>query len=100
MKVSGLLVTIASIAAYNYLKISKMRHEARQKLKEEAEEEAAEQEPMLESDAGRAVRERTSTSSFVMEVMRASLSFEDPRGRDQSQTHPRRSPTRHFVHPE
>ncbi|KAL9118544.1 MAG: hypothetical protein Q9187_004906 [Circinaria calcarea] len=35
INVSGLLVTIASIGAYNYIKIMKMRRAAREKLKEE-----------------------------------------------------------------
>lgn len=37
INVSGLLVTIASIAAYNYIKIMKMRREAREKLSERVE---------------------------------------------------------------
>jgi len=70
INVSGLLVTIASIAAYNYIKITKMRREAREKLKE-GEGEA---EGMLgEDDEGRA--ERRSTSSMVLEAVRSSLTL-------------------------
>jgi solute carrier family 35 protein C2 len=47
INISGLLVTIGSIAAYNYIKITKMRQEARDMVK--AEHDAAEEEePMLE----------------------------------------------------
>lgn len=37
VNVSGLFVTIASIAAYNYMKISKMRRDARQELEKKTE---------------------------------------------------------------
>lgn len=39
VNVSGLFVTIASIAAYNYMKISKMRRDARQELEKKTEDE-------------------------------------------------------------
>ena len=38
VNISGLLVTIASIACYNYLKVTKMREEAREKLKKKDEQ--------------------------------------------------------------
>lgn len=37
VNVSGLLITIASIASYNYLKVTKMRREAREKLVKKAD---------------------------------------------------------------
>lgn len=45
INVSGLLVTIGSIAAYNYLKITKMRKEAREALSQPRADDAAQ--PML-----------------------------------------------------
>ena len=59
INVSGLIVTIASIAGYNYIKITKMRREARAKVVEAEEEQerraVAETEAMLgEEDGGRA----------------------------------------------
>lgn len=39
INVSGLFVTIASIAAYNYMKISKMRNDARKEVEQQTDEE-------------------------------------------------------------
>ncbi|KIV90171.1 hypothetical protein PV10_07502 [Exophiala mesophila] len=44
VNVSGLLVTIVSIAAYNYLKIFKMREEARDKIRKRNDDEDKEEE--------------------------------------------------------
>ena len=67
INISGLLVTICSIAAYNYLKITKMRQDAREEREnkhkigeEESESEDEEEEPML----GRSAR-RDSRSSAL-----------------------------------
>ncbi|KAK3175073.1 hypothetical protein OEA41_002319 [Lepraria neglecta] len=71
INVSGLLVTIASIAAYNYIKIIKMRKDARkevevnQKLGEDADENGEAAAPMLSPRSGG----------------RASTSLEIPHGR-------------------
>ena len=71
INVSGLLVTIASIAAYNYIKITKMRKDARkevevnQKLGEDADENGEAAAPMLSPRSGG----------------RASTSLEIPHGR-------------------
>ncbi|KAL2045023.1 hypothetical protein N7G274_002798 [Stereocaulon virgatum] len=65
INISGLLVTIASIAAYNYIKITKMRKDARkeiegnQQLGEEVDENGEAAAPMLSPRNG----ERASTSS-------------------------------------
>ena len=65
INISGLLVTIASIAAYNYIKITKMRKDARkevesnQQLGEDAGENGEAAAPMLSPRNG----ERASTSS-------------------------------------
>ena len=66
INISGLLITIASIAGYNYIKITKMRQEQRLEAEnrqkaheeddvtdEEEEEEEEEEEPMLASQKGR-----------------------------------------------
>ena len=74
INVSGLLVTIASIAAYNYIKITKMRQEARDKLQEGA---GAEVEGMLEENTGESA-ERRSSSSMVLEAVRSSLALVTP----------------------
>ena len=47
INVSGLLVTIASIAAYNYIKIAKMRAEARGEVEQVLVEDGRVREPML-----------------------------------------------------
>lgn len=50
INISGLLITIASIGAYNYIKISKMRKESRQRnedIESESSEEGDATEPML-----------------------------------------------------
>ncbi|MCJ1249252.1 Triose-phosphate Transporter [Trapelia coarctata] len=88
INVSGLLVTIASIAAYNYIKITKMRTEAREKLKE-GEGEA---QGMLEDEGERA--ERRSTSSLVLEAVRSSLTLVSPGGSAGGDGQGRRSPTK------
>lgn len=43
VNVSGLLVTIVSIASYNYLKITKMRREAREKLAKKVDDDVDEE---------------------------------------------------------
>ncbi|MCJ1358136.1 MAG: Triose-phosphate Transporter [Icmadophila ericetorum] len=74
INVSGLLVTIASIAAYNFIKIKKMRKDAREKVKgieEEVLADATAEEELLaegEAAADRASIEgqgRQSTSSLL-----------------------------------
>ncbi|MCJ1317369.1 Triose-phosphate Transporter [Xylographa vitiligo] len=95
INVSGLLVTIASIAAYNYIKITKMRREAREKLKDEVDgtggEDILENEEVEQSET----RERTSTSSMVLEAVRTSLTLITP-SRDgvDSDGRERHSPTK------
>lgn len=95
INVSGLLVTIASIAAYNYIKITKMRREARERLKDGAEE--VEEENMLHGNAGEPEQrgERISTSSLVLDAVRSSLTLVTP-GRDRawSDGRERQSPTK------
>lgn len=59
INISGLVVTIASIAVYNYMKFSKMREGARQKAHERV---AAEAPPILETE-GEDVR--VSTSNLI-----------------------------------
>ena len=77
INISGLLVTIASIAAYNYIKIRKMRSDAIVQVKEIVEDE--EREGMLEQqDEGEEVRERRSTSSMVIDAVRSSLTLVTP----------------------
>ena len=78
INVSGLIVTIASIAAYNYIKITKMRHDSREKLKEDLM--AVEEEPMLDEEEqdddeeGRtSSRRRVSSSNFMAGEERSSL---------------------------
>lgn len=71
INISGLLVTIASIAAYNYIKITKMRKDARkevevnQKPGEDADDNSEAAAPMLSPRSGG----------------RASISLEIPHGR-------------------
>ncbi|MCJ1436884.1 Triose-phosphate Transporter [Xylographa pallens] len=79
INVSGLLVTIASIAAYNYIKITKMRKEAREKLKDEVVRTGGED--VLENEAVEQfeTRGQTSTSSMVLEAVRTSLTLITPR---------------------
>ncbi|MCJ1395982.1 Triose-phosphate Transporter [Xylographa bjoerkii] len=95
INVSGLLVTIVSIAAYNYIKITKMRREAREKLKDEVV--GTEVHGMLESEEAEQseTRERTSTRSMVFEAVRTSLTLITP-GRDgaNSDGRERHSPTK------
>ncbi|MCJ1473403.1 Triose-phosphate Transporter [Lambiella insularis] len=95
INVSGLLVTIASIAAYNYIKITKMRREAREKLKSGAE--GTEEGDMLYGNQSEPeeARERTSISSLVLEAARSSLTLVTP-GRDRawSDGRERESPTK------
>ena len=98
INVSGLLVTIASIAAYNYMKITKMRREAREKVKEEVG--GTEGERML-TDEGRSrssTGDRASTSSMVIDAVRSSLTLMNP-GRDRagSDAGRRHSPTKRSV---
>ena len=70
INVSGLVVTIGSIAAYNYIKITKMRQDSREKLKEETVGEV-EEEPMLDDEGGGeegeggTARRRHSTTGLV-----------------------------------
>ncbi|MCJ1399422.1 Triose-phosphate Transporter [Xylographa trunciseda] len=95
INVSGLLVTIASIAAYNYMKITKMRREAREKLKDEID--GTEGEGRFENEEGEQfeTRERTSTSSMVLEAVRSSLTLIEPgRDRAKSDERERHSPTK------
>lgn len=47
INISGLLVTIASIAAYNYMKIMKMREEARAAIADSSAEEEDVMQPIL-----------------------------------------------------
>ena len=83
INISGLLVTIASIAAYNYVKITKMRKDAREKLKHEVD--GTETEVMLENEelGHSEIRERTSTSSMILEAVRSSLTLVKP-GRERA----------------
>lgn len=74
INVSGLLVTIASIAAYNYMKIMKMRREAQEKLSEGAEREG-EAGGML--DVREQGAERTGRST-VLGAVRESLTLVTP----------------------
>ena len=78
INVSGLLVTIASIAAYNYIKITKMRKEAREKLKDEVDEIGGDD--ILENEEAEQseTTEQTSTSSMVLEAVRTSLTLITP----------------------
>lgn len=75
INVSGLLVTIASIGAYNYLKIMKMRRVAREKLKED---DAEDEQPMLVGEGGNSQEmgnQRSSTGGQVANDARPSLSL-------------------------
>ncbi|MCJ1281717.1 Triose-phosphate Transporter [Xylographa opegraphella] len=95
INVSGLLVTIASIAAYNYIKITKMRKEAREKLKDEVD--GTEGEDILENEEiGQSeTTEHSSTSSMVLETVRTSLTLIAPsRDRASSDGRERHSPTK------
>lgn len=65
INISGLLVTIASIAAYNYIKITKMRKDARaetEKAEEGSETDGEATEPMLAPPKQRAGRESSSSA--------------------------------------
>lgn len=75
INVSGLLVTIASIGAYNYIKITKMRRAAREKLKEDDTED---EQLTLVGEGGNGQEMgncRSSTSSLVAADARPSLSL-------------------------
>ena len=61
VNLGGLFVTISSIAAYNYIKITKMRKDAREKVGNETEEAA---EPMLAGEDGMGVAEGTSVPTL------------------------------------
>jgi len=79
INVSGLLVTIASIAAYNYIKITKMRNDAREELHHlAAADEDGAHEPMLAAAEGdgqaRGQQPRRSTSGLVNGAIRPSVS--------------------------
>ena len=54
INVSGLFVTIGSIAAYNYIKIRKMRKQAREKVEQGTEDDMEPREPMLPPEGGHA----------------------------------------------
>jgi solute carrier family 35 protein C2 len=80
INVSGLLVTIASIAAYNFIKITKMRREARERLRAEEPEVEGMLEGVVVTENGvdgeaRHVRARRSTSSVLR---RESLTLAGP----------------------
>ena len=47
INVSGLIVTLGSISAYNYLKIRKMRRQAQEEVEQRLGEREGEQQPML-----------------------------------------------------
>ncbi|KAL8866673.1 MAG: hypothetical protein Q9198_008797, partial [Flavoplaca austrocitrina] len=47
INVSGLIVTLGSISAYNYLKIRKMRRQAQEEVEQKLGERGGEQQPML-----------------------------------------------------
>ncbi|KAM0719104.1 hypothetical protein Q7P37_005009 [Cladosporium fusiforme] len=66
INVSGLIVTIASIAAYNYLKFTKMRHDAEKQAHALLEDEDGEEDGVDDGKAG---------------------SFDEARRRDTNQTH-------------
>lgn len=75
INVSGLLVTIASIGAYNYIKIMKMRRAAREKLKEE---DADDEQPMLVGEGGNSREmgnQRSSTGNLATNDARPSLTL-------------------------
>ena len=74
VNLSGLAVTIASIAAYNYIKISKMRREARAEV-EGAEEEGVEQEARAD---GSIVREGEEGEGLLREDNGPEHSHKDP----------------------
>ena len=95
INVSGLLVTIASIAAYNYIKITKMRKEAREKVTEDIEGTEAERMLDGEEEVQEESQERRSTSSMVFEAVRSSLTLVPPaRNMAGAEGKERQSPTR------
>ena len=76
INVSGLLVTIASIGAYNYIKIMKMRRAAREKLKED--DDAEDEQPVLVGEGGNSQEmgnQRSRTGSLATNDARPSLSL-------------------------
>ncbi|KAI9848640.1 MAG: Triose-phosphate Transporter [Pleopsidium flavum] len=89
INVSGLLVTIGSIAAYNYIKISKMRNDAREVHHLPAADEDGAHEPMLAANGAvegegqaRGQHARRSTSALVNGTIRPSLSIPQEALRD------------------
>jgi solute carrier family 35 protein C2 len=60
VNISGLVVTIASIAAYNYIKIKKMRREAREKLE-------SDRAGLISGQSGGPQEHRNRTSSLLRE---------------------------------
>lgn len=91
INVSGLLVTIASIAAYNYMKIMKMRREAQEKLGEGAEREG-EAGGML--DVREEGPERAGRRSTVLGAVRESLTLVTPGRAGGGEGQERQSPTK------
>jgi solute carrier family 35 protein C2 len=97
VNISGLLVTIASIAAYNYIKITRMRREAREELHHGGPGAAYEAVPGREeadepdADGGGA---RMSTSDMVREAVRSGLTLVLPGERRASVGRERQSPTK------
>ena len=64
IKVSGLMVTIGSIAAYNYIKITKMRADARAEVSQTQAGEGEALEPMLPALEAQGVGEAGSQEAF------------------------------------
>ena len=99
INVSGLLVTIASIAAYNYIKITKMRTEAREKVAEGAQGPGVEAQAMLDvmEEDGAERGERRSVNSVVLEAVRSSLTLVSPGRYLGGEGQERHSPSKRVV---